>query len=114
MKKWERRGVVFIGEGNLGDSECRRPGEFAVAVIVEDLLQVSASVPVAMKISIAFAKCKVSVRAPRATWVVIEIFLIFRGREIVHFASEQAIGVLELTLISPFTFARRRLRKFID
>jgi len=55
MKKRERGCVVFVCERHLGEGECSWPGEFTVAVIVEHLLQVGASIPVAMEISVAFA-----------------------------------------------------------
>ena len=49
MKKRERRGVIFICERHLGERKCRRPGKFAVGVIVEHFLQVGASIRVAMR-----------------------------------------------------------------
>ncbi len=44
------------------------------------------------------------IRPARAPRIIVEIFLIFRGRQIVKFASEQAVCVLELTLSCSLTF----------
>src|SRR5262245_40173862 len=108
MKKRERSRVVFICECHLSECECRWTGEFAVAILGEHFLQIGSRIRVAMEISIAFTKREISVRPTRAPRVVVEILLIFRDCEIVQFASKQAIGVLELTLISSFSFACRR------
>ena len=55
MKKRQRGGVVFVGERHLRERESCRPGEFAIAVIVQHLLQVGASIRFAMQVSITFA-----------------------------------------------------------
>src|SRR5213078_438105 len=73
MKERERRGVVFICERHFRERECRRPGKFAVAVIVEHFLQVGASIRVAMQVSIAFTERKVRVRPARPPRIVLEI-----------------------------------------
>src|SRR6201993_4598796 len=109
MKKRKGGRVVLICECHLGERECRRTGEFAVAILGEHFLQIGASIRVAMEISIAFTEREISVRPTRAPRIVVEILLIFWDCEIVQFASKQAIGVLELTLISSFSFACRRL-----
>ena len=113
MKKRERRGVVFICERHLRERECRWPGEFAVAVLGEHFLQIGTSIRIAMEVSITFAKREISIRPASASRVVVEILLIFRDRQVVQFASEQAVGVVELTLIRPFSFARRWFRNVV-
>src|SRR5205823_4760566 len=52
-----------------------------------------------MEVSIAFAEREISIRPASASRVVVEILLIFRDCQVVQFASEQAVGVLELTMI---------------
>ena len=111
MKKRQRRGVVFICERHLRERECRWPGEFAVAVLGQHFLQIGTSIRIAMEVSITFAKREISIRPASASRVVVEILLIFRDRQVVQFASEQAVGVVELTLIRPFSFARRMVPK---
>src|SRR5258708_25358288 len=109
MKKRKRRSVTFVCERHFGESVCRRSGEFAVAVIVEHFLQICASTRSAIKISIAFSKREVSVRPTRTPRIIIQIFLIFRDRQVVQLASEQGVGVIELTTVGSLTFPRRQL-----
>src|ERR1041385_4219815 len=104
MKQRKRSGIIFVRKGHLGESICCRSGEFAVGVIVEHLLEVCASARSATEVAIAFTQREVSVRPAGAPGIIIEIFLILRGRQIVKFASEQAICVLELTLSCSLTF----------
>src|SRR5262245_52124911 len=108
MKKRERRRIVFVCERHLRERERRWPGEFAVAVVVEHFLQICTGIRIAMEVSITFAKREIGIRPARPSRVVFEILLILRDGQVVQFSSKQAVGVIELTLISPFGFARRR------
>src|ERR1700730_2498344 len=98
MKKRKRRSVILFSERHLGKRVSGRSSELAIAVIVEHFLEICASARNAIEISIAFAQREVSVRPARAARIIIEIFLIFRGRQIVKLSSEQAVRVVELTL----------------
>src|SRR6266545_2826850 len=104
MKQRKRSGIIFVREGHLGESICRRAGEFAVGVIVEHLLEVCASARSATEVPIAVTQREVSIRPAGASGIIVEIFLILRGRQIVKFASEQAVRVIELTLGCSLTF----------
>ena len=106
MKERKRRGVIFFGEGRFGKRVRRGSGEFAVTVVVEHFLKISASVGKAIEISIAFAKREIGVRPARTSRIIVQIFLVFRDRQIVKLASEQAVGVFELTPVGPLRFAR--------
>src|ERR1044071_7088876 len=109
MKQRRRSGIIFVREGHLSESICRRSGEFAVGVIVEHFLKVCASARSATEVPIAFTQREVGVRPAGAPGIIVEIFLILRGREIVKFVSEQAVCVLKLTLSCSLTFRLRWL-----
>src|SRR2546429_8743916 len=109
MKERKRRGVILICNRDHSEGVGRRSGELAVAVIIEHFLQICPSARDAIEISIAFAKREVSVRSARTSRIILQVFLVFRNRQIVKLASEQAIGVLELTPVSPLGFARWQL-----
>src|SRR5262245_10477024 len=66
-----------------------------------------------MEVPITLAKREIGVRAASASRVILQILLIFRNRQVVQFASEQAIGVLELTLIRAFGFSARWFRTLV-
>src|SRR5215468_3126727 len=104
MKQRKRSRIVFIRERHLGERICRRSGEFAVGIIVEHLLEVRASARSATEVAIAFTQREVSVRPARAPRIVVEIFLILRGRQIVKLASEQTVCIIELTLSRSLAF----------
>ena len=106
MKERKRRGVIFFGEGRFGKRVRRCSGEFAVTVVVEHFLKISTSVGKAIEISIAFAKREIGVRLARTSRIIVQIFLVFRDRQIVKLASKQAVGVFELTPVGPLGFAR--------
>src|SRR5207244_7811420 len=111
MKERKRRRVILFCERQLGESIRRGASELAIAVVVKHFLEICASAGNAIEISIAFAKREVSVRPARTSRIVLEIFLVFRHRQIVEFASEQAVSVIELTLIRSLRFTRWLLRK---
>src|SRR6266700_1613314 len=113
MKKRKRRAIILFCERYFSESVRRRPCELAIAVIVKHLLEICASARSAIEISIAFAKREVSVRSAGTPRIIVEIFLIFRDRQIVELASEQAVSVLELTLISPLSIALGPLRRIL-
>src|SRR4029077_2170780 len=98
MKEWKRGRVIFVRERHFRERIRRRSGEFAVAVVVEHFLEICPSAPGAPAISVAFAEGEVRVGPARAPGIIVEIFLIFGGRQIVKLASEQAVRVIELTL----------------
>src|ERR1700730_353960 len=104
MKKRKRRSVILFSERHLGKRVSGRSSELAVAVVVEHFLEICASARNAIEISIAFAEREVSIRPPRTPRVILDIFLIFRGRQVVKLAGEQAVRVIELTLSCPFAF----------
>src|SRR6266536_4902884 len=113
MKERKRRGVIFFGERHLGKRVRRGSGELAVAIVVEHFLKIRASARNAIEISIALAKREVSVRPARTSRIILQVFLVFRNRQIVKFPSKQAVGVLELTLISPLSIALGPLRRIL-
>src|SRR5437762_13983641 len=98
MKQRKRRAIILFCERYFSESIRRRPCELAIAVIVKHLLEICASDRGAIEISIALTEREVSVRSARAHRIIVEIFLIFRDRQIVKLASEQAVRVIELTL----------------
>src|SRR5437867_1525601 len=113
MKERKRRGVILICKRDLSEGVGRRSGELAVAVIIEHFLQICPSARDAIEISIAFAKREVSVRPAGTSRIILQVFLVFRNRQIVKLASEQAVGVLELTPVSPLGIALRPLRRIL-
>ena len=104
MKQRKRSGIIFIRERHLGEGICRRSGEFAVGVIVKHLLEVCASAGSATEVATTFTQREVSVRPASASGIIVEIFLIFRGRQVIKFASEQTVRVIELTLSCSLAF----------
>src|SRR6266498_4598471 len=113
MKERKRPGVILFGEGHFGKRVRRGAGELAVAIVVEHFLKIRASAGNAIEISIALAKREVSVRPARTSRIILQVFLVFRNRQIVKFPSKQAVGVLELTLISPLGIALGPLRRIL-
>src|SRR5437870_13573449 len=109
MKERKRRRVILFCERQLGESIRRGASELAIAVVVKHFLKIRASAGNAIEISIALAKREVSVRPARTSRIILQVFLVFRNRQIVKLASEQAVGVLELTPVSPLGFARWQL-----
>src|SRR6266436_8964312 len=107
MEERKRRSVIFVCERHFSESIRRRPGEFAVAVVVQHFLEICASARSAIEISIAFAQREVSVRTAKTSRIIVQILLIFRSRQVVKFASEQTVRVIKLTLIGRLAFARR-------
>src|SRR2546430_10053900 len=113
MKERKRRCVILICKRDLSEGVGRRSGELAVAVIIEHFLQICPSARNAIEISIALAKREVSVRPARTSRIILQVFLVFRNRQVVEFASEQAVSVLELTLISSLSIALGPLRRIL-
>src|SRR5438093_13087879 len=109
MNKRKRSCVVLFGECHFCKRVRRGSGELAVAIVVEHFLKIRASARNAIEISIALAKLEVSVRPARTSRIILQVFLVFRNRQIVKLASEQAVGVLQLTPVSPLGFARWQL-----
>src|SRR5205823_13704586 len=93
MKERKRRGIVLLRESRFSESVSGGSGEFAVAVVVQHFLEVCASAREAIEISIAFAQRKISVRPAGKPRIIIEIFLIFRDRQIVKLARKKRVGV---------------------
>src|SRR5437867_5345039 len=106
MKKRKRCGIVLLRESRLGESVSGGSGKFAVAVVVEHFLEVCASIRQAIEISIAFAQRKISVGPTGKPRIIIEIFLIFRDCQIVKFASEKRVRIIELAAVRRFGFSR--------
>src|SRR5437762_6271291 len=113
MKERKRRGVILICKRDLSEGVGRRSGKLAVAVIIQHFLQICPGARDAIEISIAFAKREVSVRPAGPSRIIVQIFLVFRNRQIVKLASEQAVGVLELTPVGALGFARWSLRRIV-
>src|SRR3989442_6937130 len=104
MKERKRRGVILICKRHLCEGVRRGSGELAVAIVVEHFLQICASARDAIEVSIAFAKREVSVRPARTSRIILQVFLVFRNRQIVKLPSEQAVRVIELTLSCVLAF----------
>src|SRR6266542_5602630 len=113
MKERKRPSVILFGERHFGKRVRRGSGELAVAIVVEHFLKIRASAGNALEISIALAKREVSVRPARTSRIILQVFLVFRNRQIVKFPSKQAVGVLELTLISPTSIALGPIRSIL-
>ena len=62
-----------------------------------------------LKIAVTFAERKIGVSGARPATKIVEIFLIFRNREVVEFASKETVGVVDLATIGPFGLRRRNL-----
>src|SRR4030095_6068071 len=79
--------------------------------IAQHFLEVCPSARWTIEISIAFAQRKIGVGPPGIPRVIVEIFLIFRDRQIVKLASEKRVRVIELATSGRFAFSRRRFGK---
>src|SRR5207249_9826026 len=107
MKERKGRGVILFFKRHLSQSVCSGACKFAVAIIAQHFLEVCASARWAIEISIAFAQRKTGIGLPGTPWVVVEIFLIFRDRQIVQFASEERVRIIELAAIGRSALSRR-------
>src|SRR6266480_3943035 len=105
MKERKGRGIVLLCKRRLGESVRGGSGKFAIAVVVQYFLEVCASAGQAIEISIAFGQRKISVGPARKPRIIIEIFLIFRDRKIVKFASEKCVRVIQLAPVGRFAFS---------
>ena len=113
MKERKGRGIIFLFESHLSESVCGGSGKFAIAIIAQHSLEVCPSARWAIEISIAFAQRKIGVGPSRIPRVVVQIFLIFRDRQIVKFASEKRVRIIELAAIGRFAFSRRGFGKIL-
>src|SRR6266566_4038296 len=113
MKERKRRGVILISERHFSESVCRGSSELAVTVIVQHFLKSCESARRMIDISRAFAQREIGVGPARTSRVIVQILLIFWGRKIVKLASEQRVGVIELTLIRSLRVDWRPLRRFL-
>ena len=92
MKERKGRGIILLRESHLRESICSRTGKFAIAIVAEHFLEICPSARRTLQISIAFAKRKIGVGPPGIPRVIVQIFLIFRDRQIVKSASESAFA----------------------
>src|SRR6266704_983238 len=106
MKERKGRGIILLLESHLSQSVCGRSGKFAIAIIAQHSLEVCPCARWAIEISIAFAQRKIGVGSPGIPRVIVEIFLIFRDRQIVKFASEKRVRIIELPAIGRVAFSR--------
>src|SRR6266566_4378806 len=113
MKERKGRSIILPGKSHLSKSVCGRSGKFAVVIIAQYFLEVRASAGWLVEISIALAKREVDIRPARASRVIVEIFLIFRERQIIEFASEKRVCVIELATVGRFAIARYRSRRIL-
>src|SRR5919106_1217718 len=104
MKERKGSGIILLLEGHLRESICGGAGKFAIAIIAQHFLEVCASARWAIEISMAFAQRKISICPPGIPGIIVEIFLIFRDRQIIKFASEKRVCVIELAAIGRFAF----------
>ena len=111
MKERKGRGIIFLLEIHLSQSICGRSGKFAIAIVAQHSLKVCPCARWAIKVSITFAQRKIGVGPPGIPRVIVEILLIFRECEIVKFASEKRVCIIELAATGRFAFSRRRLGK---
>src|SRR3977135_1980199 len=108
MKERKRRGIILLYKRRLSESVRGGSGKFAIAVVAQYFLEVCASARQAIEISIAFGQRKISVGPARKPGIIIQIFLIFRDRKIVKFASEKRVRVIELATVRRFALSRWR------
>src|SRR5439155_17048521 len=106
MKERKGRGIVLLCKRRLSESVSGGSGKFTIAVVVQYFLEVCASARQAIEISIAFGQRKISVGPAGKPRIIIEIFLIFRDRQIVKFASEKRVRIIELAAVRRFAFSR--------
>src|SRR6266508_5768175 len=111
MKERKGRGIILVRESHLSESVRGRTGKFAITVVAQHLLKVSSSARRALEISIAFAQRKIGVGPPGRPRVIVQIFLIFRDRQIVQLASEKRVRIIELAAIGRFAVSSRRFGK---
>jgi hypothetical protein len=114
MKERKGRGIILLREGHLSESVRGGTGKFAIPIIAQHFLEVCPSARWALKISIAFAQRKIGVGSPRIPRVIVQIFLIFRDRQIVKFTSEKRVRIIELAAIGRFAFSRQRFGKLFQ
>src|SRR5262245_28678338 len=111
MKERMRGSVILGRERHFCERICRRAGKFAVAIVVEHILETCPSAPAAPEISVASDQRETGVCTTCAPGIIVEIFLIFGDRQIVKLASEHAVRVIKLTLGCPLAFMLWWLRR---
>src|SRR5437867_2068775 len=102
MEKRARRGVIFISKRHFPECVRSRAGKLALRIIAQDFLETAACVRSAMQIAITLAEREIGVGAARAAAEIVEVLLVFRNSEVVKLASEEAVGVIDLTAIGAF------------
>src|SRR5438477_13116370 len=110
MKQRQRPRVIFLHKQNFRGAISRRPGELALAIIIEHALETRARRATAIERAVAFAQIKISARASRSPGILAEKFFVFRRRQVVKLPREKRVGVIELTAVRRFGFRWRGFR----
>src|SRR5205807_5788125 len=87
-----------------------RPGEFAVAVIIEDALETRPRRGRLVQRPITFRQIKISASPTGRAWILREKFFVFRRSEIENLPGEKPVCVIELPAIGRFRLRPLRFR----
>src|ERR1700730_15155431 len=99
MKKRQRGGIILLPKGRLGQNVGGGACKFTVVVAVEDHLETLSRGARAIQRAVTFTEKEIDASAAGCTGIFVQIFFILGNGEIVEFAQEKRIRIIELTTI---------------
>jgi len=99
MKKRQRGGIILFRKGRLRQDVGGGAGKFTLTVVVEDLLETLSRGARAIQRAVTFTEEEIGAGAAGRAWIFVQIFLVLGNGEIVEFAEEKRVRVIELTTI---------------
>src|SRR6266446_2998707 len=99
MKKREGGGIILLRKGRLGQNVGGRARKFTVGVVVEDLLETLSRSARAIQRAVTFTEKEIDAGAATCDGIFVQIFLVLRNGEIVEFAQEKRVRIIELATI---------------
>ena len=99
MKKRQRSGIFLFRKGRLGQNVGGGPSKFTLVVVVEDFLETLSRGPGAIQRAVTFTEKEIGASAAGCPGIFVQIFFVLGNGEIVEFAQEKRIRIIELTTI---------------
>src|ERR1700682_3537553 len=99
MKKRQGGGIILLRKGRLGQNVGGGAGKFALAVVVEDLLETLSRGARPIQRAMTFTKKEIDAGAATCDGISVQIFFVLRNGEIVEFAQEKRVRIIELATI---------------
>src|ERR1700694_1445989 len=99
MKERQRGGIILLRKGRLGQNVGGGARKFTVVVAVEDLLETLSGGAGAIQCAVTFTEKEIDAGAPGCGRIFVQIFFVLGNGEIVKFAEEKRVCIIELATI---------------